>query len=301
MGITASLSRRRRYDRHQENYETQEVDSLEKIKEKVIRKPRVELVFLLDVTLTRAIEKNQHRIVLSLTDPVFIRNMIFNLPLDCVESFADLLSLIARKTRQNGEKLANLVESALFLHPVQLPDNGYERLRQLDLSNTSIYLLNNYTHSNLQVPEDNLNVSRVVASLSGQEVMDDVQQGRFTAFVTKNNGKIKLEIEPILNRVSPIQLKLILERLDYIDKLLVRQIANHFNRHVENCDTTYRDLRRPSQFVRNFVASPIMEQWINCFRLFVEGENKNELVDELRSCNDVYLPITEYIINNLEH
>lgn len=300
MGITASLSRRR-YARHPENAEAQELEKLEKVKKKVIRKPRPELILLLEVVLERAMKDGKDKIISSFMDPVFIREIVFKLSVDYVESFTDLLSLIVKKTRQNEEKLPQLIEQAIFLHSDSLPDDAYNRLQELDLSNTAIYLLNNHTHSNLQVLEDDLDVVKIVSALSRQEFMDDIQQGRFTAFISRNSEKIRSEFESVLSRTSPIQLRLILERLDFIDAVIVRQITNYFNQQVEDYDIQYRDLRQSSQYVRSFITSPTAEQWIDCFRLFLEGENKNELVSGLSLCKPEYRSIADHIISHLDH
>lgn len=298
--ITASLSRRN-YVQHHESEEDREFAGLEKLKKKVIRKPRVDLVFNLYMVLERSIEEKREKFIQAFIDPVFIRNIIFELPLGHVESFKDLFRLMIKRSGDDNDKLSDLVRDVLSLHPVPLPDDAYRRLWDLKLSNTTIYLLNNYTRSNLQVHEENLNVIKIVSELSKQEIMDDVQLGRFRVFVSTNNDKIRNEFESILNNTTLTQLTMVLEKMDSIDHIIIRKIANHFNMQVEGYDIMYNDLRRTPQFIRSFISSALVAQWVECFRLFLEGENKNELTNALLSCKPAYVPIANHMIQQLEN
>lgn len=290
-------SRKRSYAQHME---TEELANLEKIKRKVIRKPNTEVILLLDVVLSQALEKNQNAIVLSLMDPNFIRDIIFNVKEDYIELFSGLLDRIVRGSQREITNLKELIEDALFLHLTPLPDDGYNRLKSLGLSNTTIYILNSRTHSNIQVPEDGLNIGKILDVLSRQEFMDEIQGERFRIFISNHEEKIRSELESILNRrmLSPVQLTRIVERLSIIDQDVTKMVARYFNKFVETQETMYRDLRQTSQYIRNFIASPLAEQWLQCFHLFSEGENKTEFERELLfSSNPDYRPLIDNIIS----
>lgn len=291
MGIAASLTRRR-YVRHEENPEDGELQHTEQFKLKIIQNPSMEMILLLNVCFDRAVQDRKNETILSLMDPKFIREIIFKSRHNHVELFSDFLSRITDRTEFKDDTLAKLTESALFLHASPLPENGYERLKYLKLSDTTIYILNNYTRSNLRIPEEKLNIIRVILALSSQENMDSIQSGRFKALIANHNDHIRNSIEEILVYLAfPIQLTRILERLDFVDHVLIRKIAHYFNKWIEGY---YSDSY-------TFTNDPIVEQWIECFRQFLEGENKQELKNELLSCSPNHRAFADYIIFRLEH
>jgi hypothetical protein len=312
MGIISS--RKRRYSQHSEFMENQDLNYLERIKQKVIKKPRIELILYLTVVLDQALQENKTGLISSLSDPIFIRDIIFKSKLKRVESFSDFLDKIV-----DGEpnmRLKDLVERVLFLHQTPLPDDGYERLHELGLSDTSIYLLNNYTHSVLQVSENNLNIPKIIDVLSRQQFMDEVQDGRFRAFVAKHGEKIRSELTSILEErsLSPVQLSRIIERLDFVDQNTVKQIAQYFNKWLEKyrrqilgsnsslVEFYYDPRRNPSEYAKSFITSPISEQWIESFRLFMEGENKTVFENELLSTSiPEYRPIIDNVLYRLNN
>lgn len=290
MGITASLTRR--YIRHEENPEDRELRHVTKLKQKIIQNPPMEMILLLSVCFNRALQDQKNETILSLTDPKFIREIIFKSKPDHVELFSDFFSQITNRTEFRDDKLSELIEYSLSLHQTPLPDDGYERLKYLKLSDTTIYILNHYTRSNLRIPEEKLNIVRIILTLSNQESMDNIQAGRFRALIATHNEHIRNNIEEILIYLtSPIQLTRILERLDFVDQTLIRKITHYFNKWIEGY---YSDCW-------SFTDDPIVEQWIECFRQFLEGDNKQGLKNELLSCSSNHRTLADYVIYRLEH